>query len=553
MMHQRIIDRAAMTDWVLQGKRVRIVSAATFAACALAAIGLRSIHDPLWSDEFLTTNLLQAGSLPKLWAGIALGIDGNPPLYLTLAWLVVQLLPKAFPSVALLKLVNLGLAATGVAVLCRLARRLASPVACWIGALMFITLDEAFVYVASELRTYALYFLIAALAALCQQRLMEDCRSPNVVLLALVNVGLAMCHTFGIIYVSIIAGAAWLSRPRDKQLLRAIIIGIAPSIIAVIAWSPSLLGQLEVAKPYSWILPPSVSDLSDTLLGSDAMLLISILEAACLLAACVWARRPSSFEVRKIILDPQWQPARFIVLLSFGITSFTFVAWLLSRLAFPLFVPRFFTPQLFTTFALHVAFGAWLLSNLGRRPVIVVVLSAVIAPLMFRSIVVHAGSPVHGQPICADAQGRYFEGSFVHGDLPVIVDSPHIFFPRSAYAVHGEAYRFPLDWNVVLKYPDQSRGNAVDYHIMHGLRMWKPMPEVQSTDDILRDYPQFLVIDMSLRSWFRNLRATRDVVAEKLAEVRLLGTDDITCTLWKVHRVHPSVRAFVQDMTAPRN
>ena len=44
--------------------------------------------------------------------------------------------------------------------------------------------------------------------------------------------------------------------------MRAIIVAIAPSIIAVIAWSPVLLGQLQVAKPYTWILPPSLSDLS---------------------------------------------------------------------------------------------------------------------------------------------------------------------------------------------------------------------------------------------------------------------------------------------------
>ena len=549
----RIIDKAVMTIWALKEKGIRIIVVAPLAACALATIGFRSIHNALWSDEFLTTNLLQASSLPKLWAGIALGIDGNPPLYLTLAWFILQLLPKAIPSVLILKLVNLGLAGSGVAVLFRLARRLASPAACWIGALMFITLGEAFIYVASELRTYALYLLMAALAALCQQRLIEDRRLPNVAWLALVNVGLAMCHTFAIVYVGIIAVAGWLSRPRDKTLLRAIIVAAVPSIIAVVAWSPSLLDQLEVAKPYSWILPPSLSVLSETLFGSDAMLLISILEATCLLAFYVSARNAHAFEFHKIIQNPQWQAARFIVLLSLGITSFTLVAWLFSRLVFPLFVTRFFTPQLLTTFALHVAFGAWLLANLGRHRTMVVVLCAMVAPLMLRNMVVHAGPSVHGQAICADAQGRYFESSFVHGDLPVIVDSAIMFLPRAAYAAHGESYRFPLDWNVVLKYPNQARGNAVDYHIMHGLQTWKPMPQVQSTDDILRDNPQFLVVDIPLRSWFRNLRATHDIVAEKLAEVRLSEVDDITCTLWKVSRVRPSVPTFVQDMTAPNN
>jgi hypothetical protein len=62
---------------------------------------------------------------------------------------------------------------------------------------------------------------------------------------------------------------------------------------------------------------------------------------------------------------------------------------------------------------------------------------------------------------------------------------------------------------------------------------------VMSTEEILRDNPQFLVVEMPLRSWFRNLRATHDVVAEKLAEVKLSGAGDVSCTLWKVTRVSP--------------
>lgn len=536
-MGLEIINRVIMTTWVSPGGKFWFIGAAALAACTLALIGFRSISDPLWSDEFLTTSLLQANSLPKLWGGIALGIDGNPPLYLTLLWLVLHGLPEAISTVVLLKLINLGFAAGGVAVLCMLARRLASSAACWIGALMIITLGEAFTYVASELRTYALYFLTASLAALLQQRLIEDRCTLNLIPLATVNIGLAMCHTFGIVYVCIIALAGWLSEPRDKQLLRAIIVAIAPSIIAVIAWSPVLLGQLQVAKPYIWILPPSLSDLSDTLFRSNAVLWISIFEAACLLTVFAPANNKHGIEFRNVINERRWQPARFIALLFLGFTSFTLLAWLFSRLVFPLFVPRFFTPQLFTTFALHVAFGAWLLSNLGPRREIIAALCILIAPLMLNNVLVHTGASMHRQPICVNEQGGYFESSQVQGDLAIISDSPHIFLPRATYAVHSEAYRFPLDWDVVLKYPDQSRGNAVDYHIMNGLRTWMPMTQVMSTEEILRQNSQFLVVDMPLRSWFRNLRATHDVVAEKLSEVRLSETDDISCTLWKVTRV----------------
>jgi hypothetical protein len=88
---------------------------------------------------------------------------------------------------------------------------------------------------------------------------------------------------------------------------------------------------------------------------------------------------------------------------------------------------------------------------------------------------------------------------------------------------------------VVLKYPKLSPGNAVDYHLMQGLQVWKPMPQVEFTDDILRKYPQFLVIDIPVRSWFRNLMATHKVVAERLTET----SDESACALWKVTSILP--------------
>jgi hypothetical protein len=112
-----------------------------------------------------------------------------------------------------------------------------------------------------------------------------------------------------------------------------------------------------------------------------------------------------------------------------------------------------------------------------------------------------------------------------------------MFLPRATYADHGSAYRFPLDWDVVLNYPDRSRGNAVDYHIMQGLQIWEPMPQVEATDDIVRKYPQFLVIEQPYRAWFHHLTSTRQVTAEKLAEATPANPDSISCTLWKVTRV----------------
>jgi hypothetical protein len=53
-------------------------------------------------------------------------------------------------------------------------------------------------------------------------------------------------------------------------------------------------------------------------------------------------------------------------------------------------------------------------------------------------------------------------------------------------------------------------------------------------NDIVRSHPQFLLIQESGRAWFHHLRTTRDVSAQKLAEVT---EDDQSCTLWRVTSV----------------
>jgi hypothetical protein len=474
--------------------------------------------------------------LPKLWAGIVLGIDGNPPLYLTVAWLIIQPLPGLVSAVAVLKLVNLAFAGAAVIALCRVARRTVSSGACWIGAVLFVTLNDGFIYAASELRTYAIYMLMAAAAMLFQLRLIERGGRGDVALAALAYVGLTLSHTFGIVYVGCIAAAGWLSLPRsEKPLLRLTAIAVAPAVVALIAWTPFLQQQVQVAKPYNWMVSPNLASLLDAMFASDVTMLISAIELCCLLGSAIANRETTSAWLNGVIPNRQGQPVRFVILTLLGFIGFVLAAWLFSQVQFPLFVPRFFTPQLIAAFALHAAFSEWLIRVARHQRAVALALCAIIAPMIMRNGIIYAHNSIHGKSICADPNDRYFESSFVDGDLPVIVDSPHIFLPRSTYANNHDAYRFPLDWDVVLKYPKLSPGNAVDYHLMQGLQVWKPMPQVEFTDDILRKYPQFLVIDIPVRSWFRNLMATHKVVAERLTET----SDESACALWKVTSILP--------------
>lgn len=513
---------------------------ALIACCAIAIFALRSLAGALWLDELLTLTLVQATSLPSLWSGIIAGIDGNPPLYLTSAWLIAHALPQAVSSAAVLKLMNVALTVTATFALYRAGRRVASATACWIGIFLFAATNDNLVYVALELRTYALYFLMAALALLFQQRVIERSRTRDVVALALIYAGLMLAHTFGLVYVACFALAGGLSQFRDGwSYWRRIALAVAPAVAVLAAWTPFFLQQSAVGRPYIWITRPGLPDLLESLFATRWAMWIAIAEMYCLAIAAIISLKRGGLQLRSILDDPQWQPLRYLILALIGIAGFTFTGWLVSIALYPLFVPRYFTPQLIVGFALHVAFGEWLV-RLARhrlpeaRPALAMV--AIIMPPALLCIAMLCRDPIRGRLACADIAGNYFENEFAHGDLPVIAESPHVFLPRKTYASQRAAYRFPLDWDVVLKYPERARGNAVDFHIMQSLQAWAPMPSILSTEDIVRDFPQFLVIEQSGRAWFHNLKTTRDIGAEKLSAVT--STDgEQTCTLWKVTSV----------------
>jgi hypothetical protein len=514
-----------------------MLAASTLAACCLIAfVAFQFVNRPLWSDELLTTSLLKAASLPKLWSGAVLGIDGNPPLYLTAAWLIVRAIPHAVPLVVVLKLINLALTLAAIFALYRAGRRLVSASACWIGILLLATLNGNLVFVAFELRTYALYFLMAALAVLFQQRLIERPTSANLVMLALLYVGLTLAHTFGIAYVACIALAGGLSQVRHGPGFRPIAIAVAPAIVVLAAWTPFLLRQIEVGQPYSWIESPGMPELLETLSGSFWSMLIAVVELCCLTGTVIAGIRQGKFQPGVVIRDAGWQPFRYVTLLMIGMTGLVLAAWTISISLFPLLVPRYFVPQMLVSFALHAAFGEWLVRRRLQERITTLAIGAAIVPVMLLSAVTLFREQAHSRALCTDSKGDFFEAAFVRDDLPVIAESPHIFLPRAAYANHPSAYRFPLDWNVVLNYPHRARGNAVDFHIMQNLQTWGPMPSVMSTDDIVRSYPQFLVVEQPGRAWFHNLRATRNVVAEKLAETAN-AEGNASCTLWKVTSV----------------
>jgi hypothetical protein len=109
--------------------------------------------------------------------------------------------------------------------------------------------------------------------------------------------------------------------------------------------------------------------------------------------------------------------------------------------------------------------------------------------------------------------------------LPIVTESPHAWFPREFY--RQGRYIYPLDWDVVLKYPRAASNNATDFHIMQRFRSWSGEAGILTTDEILKSYPEFLVLNQPTRSWLRNLMSTQHVVAKPVSRAG-------KCLLWHV-------------------
>jgi hypothetical protein len=515
--------------------------AAAIAGGSLIICVVRSFGGKLWLDELYTGYLLAAPSLPRLWQAIVCGIDGNPPLYLSAAWLVVHALPQISAWVEIVRWFNVVLAVAALAVLFRASRRYVSPDTGLMAVLLFAALNHDVPYLVLELRAYAAYFFLAAVSILLQLRLMEKGRTVDLVLLSLAYCGLVLIHTFGIFYVLCIGVAAWVStvqsaRGTAKQALWAMI----PALLVFVGWLPFLLQQTEVARPYGWIRRPDLLLLVQTLLPSSAYMEAAFAYLAAIAAYAMHARKTalSGPNLRWLATASSAQHIRFAVLLVIAFWGWTITAWIVSIAVFPIFVHRYFTPNLIVSFAINVALcqvlyglAIHVLPSLSRTIMQGLVLVSA-ALLSFTLLFVPVA---RSQLNCADREGRFFEDPYVRGDLPIVAESPHAWFPRVYYSDNRALYRFPLDWEVVLKFPDRASNNATDYHIMQRYKRWAGIPEILTTEEFIRAYPEFLVVSENNRAWFRNLEDARRVTAEKLAEIT--DAPGHSCTLWHVKRV----------------
>jgi hypothetical protein len=356
-----------------------------------------------------------------------------------------------------------------------------------------------------------------------------------------------LAHTFGIVYVLCIGLSAFISTVRsDRTAAKLSLLAMVPAVLTFACWLPFLLMQMDVSKPYSWIPRPGILELARSAFPSPLSLLFGLGGMACLAGFLPWYLRVQSEgsrvgNLRRLATDHSSQQLRFACVLLLSISLFAILAWTISRAVFPLFVARYFTPNLIISFALNLALCECLVELCKReisrpQPKTLVSMFAMVFPPALLAVALLYKTPASPHIPCTDAERVFFEDRFVRDGVPIIVESPHVWFPRMYYSQYRSLYRFPLDWDVVLKFPGRATNNATDFNIMQRFKRFAGASSILSTEDIVREYPQFFVVSESNRAWFHNLSNVKRVTADKVAET----TDDLegnSCTLWYVRNV----------------
>lgn len=500
----------------------------------LVRYGIVYAEQRFWLDDLYTVSLIQSPDLKTLWRGIRLGLDGNPPEFLSLAFLATHYLPTSQVEL-ILRTVNLVLTGIGFLALYRMSRRFAAPVVCLLAIMTIIAFIGGIRYSAFGLRAYPLYFSLDAICLLLLVRWIEAETALNWVLLTLGLTALSMTHTYAIAYVMAIAvgnAFAALVRGRRDNAIASLICAV-PAVLLFLVWLPSIMSQLEVVRPYNWMTAPPLSAIAFNVL----LLIVPIATIALAFKTLSCPEKPWRYWLDGL----DFRVASFLTIAILEI-CFTIFVLVVSIAVYPVFTTRYLIPNLIIGFFILASILHLIQTNLPWRHALI----GAAVTLSLIDIVVLAFTDPHRERAwripCLDAeQNTFLEDGVVTGGLPIVVEFPHAWFPRRRY--EKGRYIFPLDWDVVERYPQKARNNAADFQVMRRFRDWAGIADIMTTSELIAAYPMFLVLQEDNRAWFENLNRTQGLEKQELAS----GGN---CKLWRVTmKAHDNSVSIMNERT----
>lgn len=306
-----------------------------------------SVDQPLWTDEIVTAAEVQSVTLKHMFSAVLLGLDPTPPLYTGYGWFMLHYVFSGASPELLLRITNAGLIAATLWILYLLVRRFFDRMTALTTIAIFILLElSQLKFLTLEMRAYAALVFSTSLAIYTA---LSAIARPSWISLTCTMLAcwlLVSTHIFGVIYVVSIVICMIVAATAEGNIRLALYSGLTgvPAVIGFFSWVPVMHATAQLG---SWIESPDFHDLlvstyppANKLRLLAALLLITVL-------ALLWRHT----QRHKGTMPIEWWQStscgqRFVVMLpiTFGVSTLS--VWLFSNVVFPVFVQRYFFPNI---------------------------------------------------------------------------------------------------------------------------------------------------------------------------------------------------------------
>lgn len=521
----------ALTQWCLPV----LLSAVLLISCAWV-----SSKKPFWTDELACFYLAQDPSFGHMVTALAGGADVVPPLYYVSLWSWARV---GGASELSLRLHSWFWFSVAFVLIWTVLRRRYGYWPASVGCLAAFCFSRLVLYQNSEARFYAVFSAVVGFGIWVFDRFYESerVRLRQGALIALAHASIVYAHVFGALYSGVLLLAWILADLWQRRWRPSIYASVVIGWLAFLPWLPIFRGQMEVFHHESWIPVPSANDLLDSFAHK-----INIPLALIIILGFVLRYRRKAADKTLARLSP---PQEALGVLGTTLIVLVPIAlWVFSRVFRSIFWDRYMIPSTFGWAILlslicerlglgteetgkpSPAFATGTFD--GRRHMMLRLLAAtfLVFPLLYAWL--HPASPRPN----AERLPPGLEG------LPVVLDTPHAFLPRTHYLGTNSNYYFILDWEAATDLRSY-RGAGVNQLIVDSLRRYYPLPHAVSTADFLSQHPRFLFFDQHISAWF-DLRIRQNGQYKLTLIPRdtpgMFLVDDGEMQVWLVERTGPT-------------
>jgi hypothetical protein len=483
-----------------------------------------SVDKPLWADESITVALVQSATIKHMFSAVLLGLDATPPLYTGYGWFMLQYVGPGVSPELLLRVTNAGLIGATLWILYLLIRRYFDQTTALttIGAFILLELSQL-QFLTLEIRTYAALVFFTALAIYAALRAIDRPSWMSLICTMLAFCLLVSSHVFGVVYVVSIVSCMIIVAAVGGDLrlvLNSCLTGL-PAVVMFFLWIPVLNYQAQLS---SWILRPGFRVLLESTYPPVNKLRLPLLLIAALIMLWRYDQIPKYTMMLIQGLRLRSPTHAFIVALPVTFGTNTLAVWLFSRIVFPVFVPRYFFPNiLLHTIWLTILVDCALSQFTPAKTKYGLALaSAVLAGLSIKFWQLNSEVRI---PCFDPSQGTYIEDPFRDHGLIVALWS-HTWLSRLNRP--GETIVYPNDEGPRMKNGILYPPYVYDYRLVSRFAKWLGVNAVMTTSQLLDTKPDFMVLDDGEGPWLKYIQLRHKLKLIPLAEMK--GS----CTLWRV-------------------